>query len=558
MFKRLLPMAAVLAAVVAGVYHLSLSTSTPAHAATPTVWSVDMQPDAAGYTAVPVINPTRAPVNVGSTFSVDAVVHYDDAPWGSYQVTLDYTDSILDAAGVPANWGNAPTATTGGNLFPLTGGSLCDPSPATNAVVSEDDINGNAVNGSDAEYAMTCGHAATSDTDTAGGTMVRFFFLCGNPGLATLHLRDVADTFILDNVFTSHNDSQVDGSVTCQVPPTNTPVPPTNTPAPATATPTRTNTATRTNTPAATNTPPFNPATMDKVPLGGPANVVVTGNGTIPAANLFLCEPDNDPSQPDGPADGDCDGPNEGSLTWIEEAFSPTTPVGAFEFQIKFDHKIFDINLECTTVADPGPACTLADTATWDIQLSEQLLSGGDGRDWSMDKCFRNITENYINFTCTSTGPIGAGYTGHVDLAKVTVHPDADLKFRLTPGNDNGIVRVILDENCELADPVGHPVVGSIAGGLTATCGDVVITVRILEGDLNLDCVVDLQDAQRIAQLYGMVFGLFLYDPWFDLEPNIHDFDIDAKDLQKVFGRIDSTCQNPIPPQPPLAPAQGN
>ena len=53
-----------------------------------------------------------------------------------------------------------------------------------------------------------------------------------------------------------------------------------------------------------------------------------------------------------------------------------------------------------------------------------------------------------------------------------------------------------------------------------------------------------------------MVFGLFLYDPWYDLEPNITDFDIDAKDVQKVFGRIDSTCQEPIPPQPPIAPPQ--
>jgi hypothetical protein len=208
------------------------------------------------------------------------------------------------------------------------------------------------------------------------------------------------------------------------------------------------------------------------------------------------------------------------------------------------------------TVADPGPACTLADTATWDIQLSQQLLND-PVRDWSMDQCFRNVTENYVNFTCTSTGPTNAGYTGAVALAEVTLRPDADLKYRLSPGNDNGVVRVVLDENCELADPVGHPVAGAIAGGLTATCGDLAVTVRILEGDLNLDCKVDLSDAQAIAQRYGMVIGLFLYDPWYDLEPNIKDFDIDAKDLQKVFGRIGSTCQNPQPPQPPKAPPQG-
>jgi hypothetical protein len=283
---------------------------------------------------------------------------------------------------------------------------------------------------------------------------------------------------------------------------------------------------------------------MEKRCLGNQNNVVTTGQG-MPRCNLFLCE------------NGPCDGANEGELQFVEVARSPVTPLGAFEFQIKFDHKIFDINLECVTVADPGPACTLADTTTWDIQLSNQLLNDASGRTWSMDQCFRNITENYINFACTSTGPPGVGLTGLIELATVTVHPDSDLKFRLSPGNDNGIVRIILDENCELADPVGHPVQGSIAGGLTTTCGDVAVTVRILEGDLDLDCDVDLQDAQKIAQLYGMVFGLFLYDPWFDLEPNIKDFDIDAKDLQKVFGRIDSDCQNPIPPQPPLPPAQG-
>jgi hypothetical protein len=297
--------------------------------------------------------------------------------------------------------------------------------------------------------------------------------------------------------------------------------------------------------------------------LGSDDNVIL--GGPLPLANLFLCEDNNTTN---AEPDGICDGDNEGKLVFIERAFSPTSPVGAFEFQIKFDHKIFDINLECVTLQDPGPACTgdededntlNTDADTWDIQLSAQLKSGLDGREWGMDKCFRNVTENYINFACTSTGPTTSGFGGNnnpIDLAIVTVHPDDDLKFRLRPGNDNGIVRVILDENCELVDPVGHPVGGSIAGGLTVTCGDIAITVRILEGDLDLDCDVDLSDAQAIAQLYGMVFGLFLYDPWFDLEPNITDFDIDAKDLQKVFGRIDSSCQDPKPAQPPIAPAQ--
>jgi hypothetical protein len=379
--------------------------------------------------------------------------------------------------------------------------------------------------------------------------------------MANFDLKDIADTFLLDSAGADYNDHVHNAQVDCQNP-TNTPTQgPSNTP---TNTPTATNTPQATNTPVPTATGVFDPATMDKLPLGPSTNNVVTGS-SIPRSNLFLCEADGDNSQPDGPVDGDCDGPNENKVQWEEFAISPVDKIGAFEFQIKFDHKIFDINLECVTEADPGTDCTLADTATWDIQLTTNLLNDPQ-REWNMEQCFRNVTENYINFACVSFdlpgGPppessgLAGGNANPVALARVTVHPDEDLKFRLTPGNDNGIIRVILDENCELVDNIGHPVSGSIAGGLTSTCGDIAITVRILEGDMNLDCSVDLTDAQMIAHLYGMVFGLFLYDPWFDLEPNIKDFDIDAKDLQKVFGRIDSNCQNQIPSQPPLPPVQ--
>jgi hypothetical protein len=110
---------------------------------------------------------------------------------------------------------------------------------------------------------------------------------------------------------------------------------------------------------------------------------------------------------------------------------------------------------------------------------------------------------------------------------------------------------MILDENCELADTLGHPMPGSINGGLTGICGDAAITVRILEGDLNLDCEVNMQDQQLIAGRYGTFFGNIFYDPWYDLEPALKDFDIDIKDLQKVFGRDGSDCQNPIPDQDP-------
>jgi hypothetical protein len=113
---------------------------------------------------------------------------------------------------------------------------------------------------------------------------------------------------------------------------------------------------------------------------------------------------------------------------------------------------------------------------------------------------------------------------------------------------------VIKDNGCELVDTLGHPVTGSVNGGLTPYCGDLAVTVRILEGDLDLDCDVDLTDQQMIGFRYGAFFGGLLYSKWYDLEPQFHDLDIDIKDVQKVFGRDGSSCQTPMPAQPPLAP----
>jgi hypothetical protein len=92
----------------------------------------------------------------------------------------------------------------------------------------------------------------------------------------------------------------------------------------------------------------------------------------------------------------------------------------------------------------------------------------------------------------------------------------------------------------------GVPLPGS-DGAQAPVCSGGSLTVRTLEGDVDLDCNVDVVDNQMIAFRYGAVFGLPIYDPWFDLEPRNADKDIDIKDLQSVFGRNYSTCRNPIP-----------
>jgi hypothetical protein len=60
-----------------------------------------------------------------------------------------------------------------------------------------------------------------------------------------------------------------------------------------------------------------------------------------------------------------------------------------------------------------------------------------------------------------------------------------------------------------------------------------------------------------MAFRWGSQIGQLLYNYRFDLEPaapKLGDGDIDAKDLQVIFGRHGSTCAAPHPPQDPADP----
>jgi hypothetical protein len=298
-------------------------------------------------------------------------------------------------------------------------------------------------------------------------------------------------------------------------------------------------------------------------------------------ANLWLCNSPN----PGGPGPGStpsCEYYDQnlgqvvhngaGHLVVLERianAFD-AQGVGAFEFQLKFDHKVFDIDIfhgldlnadgDC---ADPGEEpsgkCYL---------YTSGRVPGATG----IGGCSATIiSENWILFGCVSkddpdTPGIQLGPMGDGIIATLHIDPEIDMPSRLTPGQKNGVVSTLLDENCEAADIFGDPLgtgqydqlgreillPGIVTGGLIEDCEDISITVRILEGDLDLDCRVTVTDDQLEAFRYGAAFGSMYYDAWFDLEPWEKDFDIDIKDLQKVFGRNSSTCDNPIPPQEPL------
>jgi uncharacterized repeat protein (TIGR01451 family) len=402
--------------------------------------------------------------------------------------------------------------------------------------------------------------------------------------------------------------------------------------------------------------PPNVRMVKDAENIGDP-NAAVPGAGNV---NLFLCvDPDVDGPGPDNPsceyydqANGAVANNGRGHLVVHERLFNQndTDGAGAFEFQLKFDHKIFDISVrhgndlnddgDCSDngedqaqdEADAADSCYLYQTG--------RIPQDPNGPD--VGGCLMTIvTENYILFGCVSKdnpaefGPEctnaadddGDGFTndgcpevggaseqgadcedsgedndangfdgvvndgcpavvdpdpevgpqGPADIvATIHIDPEPDLINRLHPGQKNGIVRTILDENCEVADIFGDPLgtgsyddlgreillPGIVTGGLIEACEDLTVTLRILEGDLNVDCIVDATDDQMEAFRYGAFFGSLYYDPWFDLEPALKDFDVDIKDLQKVFGRNGSTCDDPIPdqdaqPGPPAGPNPG-
>ena len=132
-----------------------------------------------------------APVAVGETFHVRAVLQSLGAEvYGAYQVTIKYPAASVEPVGLPDNWGDEPTAETGGNLLQFTSGALCDPSPTRNSISQ-------AVAGV-GSMAMTCAEVDFAETTSNTGELVDMVFRCIAPGPVALGLSDIADTFILD------------------------------------------------------------------------------------------------------------------------------------------------------------------------------------------------------------------------------------------------------------------------------------------------------------------------------------------------------------------------
>jgi hypothetical protein len=219
-----------------------------------------------------------------------------------------------------------------------------------------------------------------------------------------------------------------------------------------------------------------------------------------------------------------------------------------------WEHKIFfDSNL--------GRIAVQADN-TWLLSGGRKINVGG------VNGCFITImNENSIIEGCVTKddpalGGEQAGPQGEGIIERITFTPNLNYLLygaHFRPTKDNGVLTNIVDKDCEVTDTQAEQIQGTLPGGLTPTCGNAYITIRFLEGDLNMDCVVDVLDDQAIAFRYGASLGLQLYMDWYDLEPKWMDQDIDIKDLQFVFGRNYSTCEVPLPddqstPMPPIDP----
>jgi subtilisin-like proprotein convertase family protein len=215
-----------------------------------------------------------------------------------------------------------------------------------------------------------------------------------------------------------------------------------------------------------------------------------------------------------------------GFPNFADPATCDSVIVGSFEFEVRYDAKFVDVD----------------------------VLPGEIWRDANVGvQCDSIEGEGFEQFRCNVKGKTEAGgITGPGNLAIVHVTPTADVYSILVANQLNGIATQLINQDCQLSDDQGHPI--AVTGEL---CGDAAITIRYLEGDVHADCVIDVRDQQQIAFRWGSALGQLLYNSRYDLEPSYPkatDGDIDAKDLQLVYGRAGSTCKDPHPDQDPVDP----
>lgn len=258
-------------------------------------------------------------------------------------------------------------------------------------------------------------------------------------------------------------------------------------------------------------------------------------NAIASSANLWYC------------ITGPCNGPGEGTLDVLVsasgistgDADGDTVPDGAGSYYLDLVQDIL------MTTGSPS-------------SFTDKLLSPGGaaasvgppdcGASWLLDNAF----------DCDATTP-GVGASGSFDVVTLHLKPHAIGSLDASPasqrpGVGNEVQTAFFIETCVMDDMSGNGVESPLFNGRLPDCGATLqIAVRLLQADFNVDCHVDVQDQQLAGFRYGSGLESPLYSGWYDVEPNTPDGDIDINDLQRVFGRDGSTCQSPIPAQPPPA-----
>jgi hypothetical protein len=200
--------------------------------------------------------------------------------------------------------------------------------------------------------------------------------------------------------------------------------------------------------------------------------------------------------------------------------------LAAFEFEVHYDNKKVCVTLTPGVEFEvAGAVCVIEDSST-----KPQL-------------------EGVARIGCVTIGK-GHSIDELVSLASIDVYPQPELYSQIKPNQNNGVVVQLSNVNCDLGDEQGEAI--SIF-----SCDDTDITFRYLEGDVEPDCVIDAIDAQAIAFRWGVEKGSLIYKDFMNLEPSSAqaDADIDINDLQFVFGRSGSTCDDPHPAQDPVNPS---
>jgi hypothetical protein len=250
--------------------------------------------------------------------------------------------------------------------------------------------------------------------------------------------------------------------------------------------------------------------------------VALLGSNGSPLQNLWLCNSSAPgcTNKANGVEEVNLEVRLDRAITSLSPKGEPQT-IGSYEFEVRYDPKFVSVHV------DAGPLFQRSDAS-----------------------CATTPGQGFVQFRCNLKGKPSDAPVGPGTLAIVRVRATADVYSLLIPNQDNGIATQLINQGCQLSDLQGHPIV-------TTLCSDADVTIRYLEGDVNADCVVNVQDQQLLAFRWGAHLGSLLYNSRFDLEPAAPkkgDGDIDAKDLQVVFGRHLSTCAHPWPAQLPVDP----